>query len=220
MQSLKSRIAVGYKQAHTTDARVCDTVNKISDLRTIVNGLNRTVRGDRAHVAEIGILQSIGVQLVITTALVDSGSAVSDVICEECNEFNIESYSEPFGPYVEGSSNQGQFLFFLWPLFYLSSTKSCWFTPSIFSCCLLDNLLVLSYYCSLIGVVDWWLSDESRGFFPFGIHHFQSVLRATGVDQPCCSFVQGVLVSFAVFVASDCSVNSSIWWWNVAVCFL
>lgn len=55
MQSLKSRVAAGKDWANTKNARACEMWYKMPELRSLVERLNQTVRGQRAHDARVSM---------------------------------------------------------------------------------------------------------------------------------------------------------------------
>lgn len=101
MWTFRGRVATGEDRANTEDALACETIDKMSELRALVEGLNWTVSGQRARVVELVNAESICVLLVITAALSESEGTVSEAICHVYDGFPVEASSDAPAPSAE-----------------------------------------------------------------------------------------------------------------------
>lgn len=81
-----------------------ETVDKMLELRSIVNGLNRTVSGERARVANLVDVEFSRLRPVINVALSKSEATVSESICGVWDDFTVESTENAVGRFLGGSS--------------------------------------------------------------------------------------------------------------------
>lgn len=82
--------------------------NVAQDVQTsVVEGLNRTVGCDPAHILGLGnVTKLIQVRSVIIAALSDIESTAIAAICDVRDEFPVEASSGALSPPAGGSSNQ------------------------------------------------------------------------------------------------------------------
>lgn len=98
--SLKCRAATGKDRMNTAEVRALETLDKMSDLLTLVEGLNWTVSGGSVRVAEVADTELIHAWSVITATLSDNESTVREAICDVCGSFPVEASSDASVPSV------------------------------------------------------------------------------------------------------------------------
>lgn len=93
-------------RATTTFSLPLGTLEKMTEFRELVKGLNQTVCGERAHPVKLTILECVCIRLVITASLWESEGMLREAIYDEHHSFNVKASSNMRGPSAEGSSVQ------------------------------------------------------------------------------------------------------------------
>lgn len=106
VQSLKGLVPTCKDGSTTAEARACKTLNKMSELPALVEGLSPTIGGERACHAKLVDVELIHVLSVITAALLESESTVREAICDERDGFDVEVFSDALGRSAVGPSDQ------------------------------------------------------------------------------------------------------------------
>lgn len=88
------------------EAQACETLDKMFKLRVLLGGLNRTLGGKRACLAELVDATLIRVKVVSTAALYETGGSVSKAICDMPEGLRVQASSEAPRLCASGSSNQ------------------------------------------------------------------------------------------------------------------
>lgn len=104
--SLKGRIASGEDRANTEEVPACETLEKMSELRALLEGLSTNVGSECARVVGLGDAELVHVRLGITAALSERGATVSEGICKVPDSFPVKAAYDAAGLSAEGSSDQ------------------------------------------------------------------------------------------------------------------
>lgn len=110
LRSLKSCVAVHEERASMAEARACETADKISKLRALVEGSNRTVVGECACVAELVDAELKPFRSVITVDLSESEGTVREAICDGRDASPVEASSMALGLSADDSSHHSPLL--------------------------------------------------------------------------------------------------------------
>lgn len=104
--SLKGRVAAGGDSANTAEAQARKTLDKMFELRALVEGLNQTVGGEHARVTRLADAELVHVRSVITVDLSQIEGTVSEAICNRSESFPVEASSDAPGLSDGDSSDQ------------------------------------------------------------------------------------------------------------------
>lgn len=104
VDSLKERVATGSNRASTAKVQACETLDKMSELRSLIDGLTQTVGGEHVQVAGLVEMELFRVCLIVTAPLIESEGTVINTIYGMLDNFPVEASQSMPGPSTGNSS--------------------------------------------------------------------------------------------------------------------
>lgn len=112
---LKSWAAEGEYRANTAEAQSHKELGQMFKLRSLVEGLNWTIRGEPERVAKLINAGLIHRRSAIVAALLKDDGTVREAICRVCEGFLAKGSFDAKGPFAGASSDQAYVLFVVRP---------------------------------------------------------------------------------------------------------
>lgn len=91
---MQGRVSAGEDRANRVEARARKTLDRMFELRAVVEGLNQTVSGEHASVAGLTDADLVSVRSFITAALSESEGTVREAMCDVRDGFTVETSSD------------------------------------------------------------------------------------------------------------------------------
>lgn len=99
-------VAAGKDMGHMREGRDLKTLDKISELEALLEGLNRIVGGYCPRFAGLVDAGLVEIRSVLTAALPESEIRVHEEVCNVCDTFPVDLSSDALGPPAGGSFHQ------------------------------------------------------------------------------------------------------------------
>lgn len=105
VRSLEGRIARGENSVNTAEAGTRKTLNKMSELQELVEGLNQTVCGKRVKDAQLVYVELIHVRMGNNAVSLDSEGTAGEAKCKVRDGFASGVFPDALGPSDSGLSD-------------------------------------------------------------------------------------------------------------------
>lgn len=103
---MKGLVAVGEDRKNIAEARACKTLDNTSELWPVAERLNRTIGGERAHMARLFEAELVRFRSVIAAAFRENEGKVRNEMCDMPYDFPAKASSDAPGPSVVVLSDQ------------------------------------------------------------------------------------------------------------------